>query len=61
MVNDSLVLIDSANTYRREGETPFEAVVKGAKKKVSTDFAHIIYDIPGLAPMILEKSVQAVF
>lgn len=61
VVNDSLVLIDSANTYRAEGASPFEAVVQGAKRRFRPILLTSFTTFLGLAPMILEKSVQARF
>ena len=61
VVNDSLVLIDSANTYRSEGASPFEAVVQGAKRRFRPILLTSFTTFLGLAPMIAEKSVQAKF
>ena len=61
VVNDSLVLIDSANTYRANGATPFEAVIQGAKRRFRPILLTSLTTFLGLAPMILEKSVQARF
>ena len=33
VVNDSLVLIDAANNYRANGESPIQAVMNGAKRR----------------------------
>ena len=61
VVNDSLVLIDSANTYRRNGETPLQAVINGAKRRFRPILLTSLTTFLGLAPMILEKSMQARF
>ena len=59
VVNDSLVLIDSANTYRRNGESPLEAVMNGAKRRFRPILLTSLTTFLGLAPMILEKSMQS--
>ncbi len=61
VVNDSLVLIDAANTYRANGETPLEAVKNGAKRRFRPILLTSLTTFLGLAPMILEKSLQARF
>ena len=61
VVNDSLVLIDAANTYRKEGASAFEAIVQGAKRRFRPILLTSLTTFLGLAPMILEKSVQARF
>ena len=61
VVNDSLVLIDAANTYRRNGESPLEAVMNGAKRRFRPILLTSLTTFLGLAPMILEKSMQARF
>ncbi|MEC7985017.1 MAG: efflux RND transporter permease subunit [Myxococcota bacterium] len=61
VVNDSLVLIDSANQYRKNGASPFEAVVQGAKRRFRPILLTSLTTFLGLAPMILEQSMQARF
>ncbi len=61
VVNDSLVLIDAANTYRKNGESPMEAVMNGAKRRFRPILLTSLTTFLGLAPMILEKSLQARF
>jgi multidrug efflux pump subunit AcrB len=61
VVNDSLVLIDAANTYRANGESPMEAVMNGAKRRFRPILLTSLTTFLGLAPMILEKSLQARF
>jgi multidrug efflux pump subunit AcrB len=61
VVNDSLVLIDSANTYRREGNDAFNAIVMGAKRRLRPILLTSFTTFLGLAPMITEQSVQARF
>lgn len=61
VVNDSLVLIDAANNYRANGETPIQAVMNGAKRRFRPILLTSLTTFLGLAPMILEKSLQARF
>ena len=61
VVNDSLVLIDAANTYRKNGETPIQAVMNGAKRRFRPILLTSLTTFLGLAPMILEESLQARF
>ena len=62
VVNDSLVLIDAVNTYRdEEGMEPFEAVIAGSKRRFRPILLTSLTTFFGLAPMILETSVQAQF
>ena len=61
VVNDSLVLIDSANRYRREGADAYTAVVMGAKRRLRPILLTSLTTFLGLAPMIAEQSVQARF
>lgn len=61
VVNDSLVLVVTANENRKNGLTPEEAVMKAGKRRfrpiVLTSFTTFL----GLAPMIFETSLQARF
>ena len=61
VVNDSLVLIDSANTYRKDGESSLTAVINGAKRRFRPILLTSLTTFLGLAPMILEESLQARF
>ncbi len=61
VVNDSLVLIDAANNYRANGESPIQAVMNGAKRRFRPILLTSLTTFLGLAPMILEKSLQARF
>jgi multidrug efflux pump subunit AcrB len=61
VVNDSLVLIDAANQYRKEGQKPFVAIANGAKRRFRPIMLTSLTTFLGLAPMILEQSVQARF
>lgn len=61
VVNDSLVLIDAANRARRDGNTPQEAVQIAARRRLRPIVLTSLTTFFGLAPMILETSVQARF
>ncbi len=61
VVNDSLVLIDAINRFREEGMGIWEAVVSGAARRFRPILLTSLTTFFGLAPMILEKSVQARF
>ncbi|CAN0418408.1 unnamed protein product, partial [Laminaria digitata] len=61
VVNDSLVLIDSVNAYRRGGMPIFEAVIAGASRRFRPILLTTLTTFFGLVPMILETSVQARF
>ena len=61
VVNDSLVLIDAANQRRREGASPKEAVLGAAGRRLRPILLTSMTTFLGLAPMILETSVQAQF
>ncbi|MGD8606063.1 MAG: efflux RND transporter permease subunit [Myxococcales bacterium] len=61
VVNDSLVLIDAINRFRAEGMGLWEAVVSGAARRFRPILLTSLTTFFGLAPMILETSVQARF
>ncbi len=61
VVNDSLVLIDSTNRRRKAGATAWEAVVYGGTRRLRPILLTSLTTFFGLAPMILETSVQARF
>jgi multidrug efflux pump subunit AcrB len=61
VVNDSLLLIDRANTGRREGADAPQAVLDAAVRRFRPILLTSLTTFFGLAPMILEKSVQARF
>ncbi len=61
VVNDSLVLVDAVNTYRREGMATMEAVVAGGRRRFRPILLTTLTTFFGLVPMILETSVQARF
>ena len=61
VVNDSLVLVDAINGYRRGGMPIFEAVLAGGARRFRPIMLTTLTTFFGLAPMILETSVQARF
>ena len=61
VVNDSLVLIDAANTFRAAGDDPVRAIFNAGKRRFRPILLTSITTFFGLMPMILEKSVQARF
>ncbi len=61
VVNDSLVLIDAANSYRREGKTAFEAIHAAGLRRFRPILLTSLTTFFGLIPMITETSVQARF
>lgn len=60
-VNDSLVMIVAINEYRKEGMTALEAVMAGGTRRFRPILLTSITTFFGLAPMIMETSVQARF
>ncbi|HHO53917.1 MAG TPA: efflux RND transporter permease subunit [Deltaproteobacteria bacterium] len=61
VVNDSLVLIDATNSFRRRGDTAIEAALHGGVRRLRPILLTSLTTFFGLAPMILETSVQARF
>ena len=61
VVNDSLILIVAINRYREEGMSTGEAVVAGSARRFRPILLTSLTTFFGLAPMILETSVQARF
>ncbi|MED5374528.1 MAG: efflux RND transporter permease subunit [Myxococcota bacterium] len=61
VINDSLVLMDAVNEYRRKGLPAFEAVVTAAQRRFRPILLTSLTTFFGLAPMILETSMQARF
>ncbi|MBC2717645.1 MAG: efflux RND transporter permease subunit [Desulfobacteraceae bacterium] len=61
VVNDSLVLIHRVNRMRREGDSAFEAVIKGGMFRFRAIILTSLTTFAGLTPMLLEKSIQARF
>jgi multidrug efflux pump subunit AcrB len=61
VVNDSLILIVSINRYREEGMRTWEAIVAGGARRFRPILLTSLTTFFGLAPMIVETSVQARF
>jgi len=61
VVNDSLVMISAINEYRADGMAVTEAVHTGGVRRFRPIMLTSLTTFFGLAPMILEKSVQAQF
>ncbi|MEE4252685.1 MAG: efflux RND transporter permease subunit [Desulfuromusa sp.] len=61
VVNDSLLLIDKANSFRREGMSPREAIIAAGTRRFRPIVLTSLTTFFGLSPMILETSVQAQF
>jgi len=61
VVNDSLILIDATNRFREQGMGLWEAVVAGAARRFRPILLTSLTTFFGLAPMIIETSVQARF
>ncbi len=62
VVNDSLVLIDFVNRYRREhGHSVDEALKKAGPRRFRPIVLTSLTTFAGLTPILLEKSVQAAF
>jgi len=61
VVNDSLVLIDTTNRYERGGLSKEEAIVAAGARRFRPILLTSLTTFFGLAPMILETSMQARF
>lgn len=61
VVNDSLVLVAAANELRREGLSARDAIIEAAVTRFRPVLLTSLTTFAGLAPMILETSVQARF
>lgn len=61
VVNDSLVLVDAINIMRKEGLSLWDAVLSAGVRRMRPILLTSLTTFFGLAPMILEKSVQARF
>ena len=60
-VNDSLVLIDATNRVRAQGASAWDAIIHGGTRRFRPILLTSLTTFFGLAPMILETSVQARF
>lgn len=61
VVNDSLLLIDKANSNRRDGLPIYEAIVAAGVRRFRPILLTSLTTFFGLTPMILETSMQAKF
>tara|TARA_Y100000590_G_scaffold394244_2_gene473185 strand:- start:29247 stop:32408 length:3162 start_codon:yes stop_codon:yes gene_type:complete len=61
VVNDSLVMVDFINRYRKDGYTAFEAAMQAGPRRFRPILLTSITTFVGLVPLLLEKSVQAKF
>jgi multidrug efflux pump subunit AcrB len=61
VVNDSLVLMDGFNAFRATGLSTYAALVQAAQRRFRPILFTTLTTFAGLAPMMLEKSVQAQF
>ena len=61
MVNDGLVLIGKFNGYLKEGMKYNEALIQAGKSRFRAIFLTSLTTIAGLAPLLLEGSLQAQF
>ncbi|MCW5208874.1 efflux RND transporter permease subunit, partial [Desulfobulbus sp. US1] len=61
VVNDAIVLIERINENLAEGMSFFNAVVKGGARRFRAVLLTSMSTVGGLAPLILEKDMQAKF
>jgi multidrug efflux pump subunit AcrB len=61
VVNDSLVLVDTTNRYRRAGASAYDAITQGGARRFRPILLTSLTTFFGLLPMIFEQSVQAKF
>jgi multidrug efflux pump subunit AcrB len=61
VVNDSLVLVDAANRKRRLGASYYDSIAWAGQRRFRPILLTSLTTFLGLAPMILEPSVQARF
>ncbi len=61
VVNDSLVMIDFIDERLRRGMSGREAIIEGAKARFRPIFLTSVTTFLGVAPLVLEKSIQAEF
>jgi multidrug efflux pump subunit AcrB len=61
VVNDSLVLVYTANHMRSQGKTAHEAITKAGGLRFRPILLTSLTTFAGLTPMLLERSVQAQF
>ena len=61
VVNDSLVMIDFIDQRLREGASPKEAIIDGAKGRFRPIMLTSVTTFLGFTPLILERAIQAQF
>ena len=61
VVNDSLVMVDFINRYRKEGNSIRNAVLEAGPRRFRPIFLTSVTTFVGLIPLLLEKSAQAKF
>lgn len=61
VINSSIVLIERVNTNLEQGMSLFESVVQGGARRFRAIFLTTISTIGGLAPLIVERDMQAKF
>ena len=61
VVNDSLVIVDFINRYRKDGNSIIEAVMAAGPRRFRPIFLTSLTTFVSLIPLLLEKSVQAKF
>jgi len=59
VINDSIVLTDAANNFRRAGRSPWQAAVAAGQQRFRPVILTSLTTFGGLAPMIFETSLQA--
>ena len=59
VVNDSIVLVDAANRFARQGASPMDAALDAAQQRFRPIVLTSLTTFGGLAPMIFETSLQA--
>ncbi len=61
VVNNSLVFVDFANRFRREGHSQLESLVEAGKQRLRPIVLTSMTTVLGLSPLMLEQSFQARF
>jgi len=59
VINDNLVLIDSYNSYRQQGMSLVDGIVKAGKTRFRPILITSVTTFVGLVPLMLERSSQA--
>jgi len=61
VVNDSLVLVDATNRFRRQGVDAHDAITQAGALRFRAIILTSLTTFAGLTPMLLERSLQAQF